>query len=85
MVEEDVQHDSNEEMDQEHYDYIEHWYQITTQSKHHSPLQKNLESYHLQLLFFHALVHSKVYISNLSMNIFVHLLHTWLHWKYSYT
>ena len=85
MAEEDMQQDPNEEMDQDHYDYIEHWYQTATQERHNSPLQKILVSYHLQLLVFHAHVPIKVYISTMSMNVSLYLLCTSLHWKYSYT
>ena len=36
-------------------------------------------------LIFHTLVDIKVYLSNQSMNVFLQLLCTWLHRKYSYT
>ena len=64
----------NEEMDQKNYDYIEHWWKNTTQVNYNYPLPKLFISYHLQMLFFHALVYIKVCISNLSMNVFLHLL-----------
>ena len=42
MTEEDFEISPNEEGSQDHHDYIEHWFQITIQSKYHS---------HLQILF----------------------------------
>lgn len=86
MTKEDFQSGPNEEVDQDRHDYIEHWFHITINSRHHSLLLLQLfVSNHLNLLVFHAFVHIKVYISNLSMNVYLYLLHTWLHWKYSYT
>ena len=35
MVDEDMQHDPNEEMAQEYYDYIEHSYQTKTQANNY--------------------------------------------------
>ena len=66
MVEEDIQ---NEEEDQGHHDYIEQWFQIVITSKHHYILQQLLVSDHFQLLVFHVFVYTKVYISNISMNV----------------
>jgi hypothetical protein len=74
----------NEEVNQEHHDYIEHWFQMTTRLNHHSLLQQLFTSSSKQLVL-HTLVYIKAYLSNPSMNVFLHLLHTWLHWKYSYT
>lgn len=71
MAEEDVHHCTNEEMDQEHGDCIERWFQAIITSKHHYLLQQLLVSYHFKLLVFDAHVHIKDYISNLSMNVFV--------------
>ena len=45
--EEDMQHCPNEEMNQDHYDYIEHWFQTSTPARHHSFLQTLLASYNL--------------------------------------
>ena len=84
MTEEEIQSGSNEEMGQYHQDYIKHWFQITIQSKYHSHLQVLFVSHLSKLLIFHAHVPSKVYMLNLSMNIYLYLLHTWLHWKYSF-
>ena len=81
--EEDMQH--YVEMELEYHDYIEHWFQTTTPARHHSLLQKFLVLYHLQLLVFHAHIHFQVYMLNLSMNISLYLIRTWLHWKYSFT
>ena len=85
MVEEDVQCCPNKEMDPKYQDYIERWFQSIFTSKHYSLLQKLFVSYHLQLLVLHALVYCKIFISNLSMNVCVSLLRTWLHSKDSYT
>ena len=84
MTKEDGQHCLNEEVDQEHHSYIESSF-TTIFEPHHSFLLHLLVSNHLQLLVFHALINIKAYILNLSMNVFVYLLRTWLHWKYSYT
>lgn len=85
MEEEDVQHGPNQEMNQDHHVYMEHWFRTMTKAGQHSPLLKLLLSYHLHLLAFHAHAHFQVYMLNLSMNIYFHLIRTWLHWKYSYT
>ena len=81
--EEDMQH--YVEIELEYHDYIENWFQTSTLARHHSLLQKFLVLYHLQLLVFHAHIHFQVYMLNLSMNISLYLIHTWLHWKYSFT
>jgi hypothetical protein len=84
MIEGDMQSGLNEEVNQEHQDYIEHWFQTTTRLKHHSLLQQLSTSSSKQLVL-RILVYIKDYLSNPSMNVFLHLLRTWLHWKYSYT
>jgi hypothetical protein len=85
MIEEDIQSDPHEKVNQEQYDYIELWFQKSITSEHYHLLQQLLVSDDLQLLIIHALVYIQVHISNLSMNVFSHLLRTWLHWKYAYT
>ena len=85
MIEEDVKHVLNEEKDQEYHDYIERWFAIVIKPDHSFISHYFLTSYHLQHLVFHALMHYNVSILNLSMNVFLYLLLTWLHWKYSYT
>ena len=85
MTEEDFEICPNEEGRQDHHDYIEHWFQITIQSKYHSHLQILFVSRLSKLLVFHAPVPFKVFSSNLSMNVSVYLFRAWLHWKYSYT
>jgi len=82
---EEMQHCPNEEMNQDHYDYIKHWFQTSTPARHHYFLHTLLESYNLQLLFSHAHVHCKFYMLNLSMNVFLYLIRTWIHWKFSFT
>jgi hypothetical protein len=78
-VEEDVQSGPNEKVNQEHHDFIECWFQTTISSNHHFLLQPFLTSYHLKQLVSHALVYIKAYFSNMTMNMFVILLHTWIH------
>ena len=56
MVEEDIQSDSNEEVNQGHHDYIEKWFQTINRSNHRYLLQQLLVLDHLQLLVFHAFV-----------------------------
>ena len=85
MAKEDVHHYLNEERDQDHHDYIEHWFQKIITSRHCSLLPQPFVSHHLQQLVIHTSVYLKVYFSNLSMNVSVYLLSTWLHWKYSHT
>jgi len=80
--EEDMQHCPNEEMDQDRYDYIKHWFQTSNPARHHSLLHTFLASYNLQLLVLHAHVHCKIYMLNLSMNISLYLIRTWIHWKF---
>ena len=78
MMEEDVNLCPTKETDQENQDYIEWWFQEIITSKHHYLVQQLLVSYHSKLLVFHVFVYIKVYISNLSMDVFLHLLCTWL-------
>ena len=74
----------NEEVDEEHHSYIESWLTKIIKA-HHSFLLQILVSHHSQQLVFHALMHCKIFISNLSMNVCVSLLCTWFHLKHSYT
>lgn len=85
MEEEDEQHGPNQEMDQEYHDHIEHWFRTMTKAREYSSLLKLLLSYQVHWLVLHAHVHFQVCMINLSMNIYFHLIRTWLHWKYSYT
>jgi len=85
MTEEDFQSGPNEEMGQYHQDYIKHWFQTTIQSKYYSHLQILFVSRLSKLLISHALVHSNSHMLNLSMNISLYLICTWLHWKFSFT
>ena len=85
MTEEDFENGPNEEGSQDHHEYIEHWFLITIQSKHHSHLQILFVSHLSKMLIFHAHVPFKVFSSNLSMNVSLYLFRTWLHWKYTYT
>ena len=85
MNEEDFQSGTNEEMGQCHQDYIEHWFQITIHWKYHSHLPILFISHLSKLIISHALVHANSYILNLSMNISLYMIYTWLHWKFSFT
>jgi hypothetical protein len=82
IVEEDIQCDLNKEEKQEYSDPIEIWFQLVIRS-HHSFIYCLISSSKQQVL--HTLVCIKIYLLNLSMDIFLTLLHTWLHCKYSYT
>ena len=83
IVEEHIQSDPNEEVNQEHYDYIELWFQKLIEMKHPSLIQQLFASYHLNQLVYHTLVYFKAFLPNLTISMFVMLLGTWLHWKYS--
>jgi hypothetical protein len=85
MIEGDMQSGLNEEVNQEHHDFIEHWFQTTTKLNHHSLLRQLFTYYHSSQLVPHVRVLIKVYCSNLNVSIFIIMLRTWLHWKYSYT
>jgi hypothetical protein len=82
MVEEDIQCDLNKEEKQEYSDPIEIWFQLVIRS-HHSFIYC-LSSSSKQLVL-HTLVCIQIYVLNLSIDIYLTLLRTWLHWKYSYT
>jgi len=82
IVEEDIQCDLNKEEKQEYSDPIEIWFQLVIRS-HHSFIYCLISS--SKKLVLHNSVCIKIYLLNLSMNIFLTLLCTWLHWKYSYT
>ena len=85
MTKEAFQSVPNEEVEQDHHDYIEQWFQITIKLKYHSFLPLLFVSHLSKQLVLRIFVCIKVYFSKLSMNVFLYLLRTWLHWKYSYT
>jgi alanyl-tRNA synthetase len=85
IEEEKMSCDLHEEDNKEVYNSIETWFHITNRSYYSSFLLFLFISYHSNQLFFHDLVCVNVYFSNPRMNAFLHLFHTWLHWKYSYT
>ena len=74
----------DEQVNQGYQDYIEIWFQETIRPQQ-SLLQQFLASYHSKLMIYHVLVCFKADFSNLNVSIFLILLRTWLHWKYSYT
>lgn len=84
MIEGDMESGLNKDVNQERQDYIELWFQMTIRLKHHSLLHQLFTSSSKQLVL-RTLVYIKAYLSNSSMNLFLHLLRTWLHWKYSYS
>ena len=81
MLEEYIQSGPNEEVNQEHYDYIELWFQKIIGTKRPCLLQQLFPSYLSKQLVSHTLVYFKEYFSNVSMSMFVILLRTWLHLK----
>ena len=83
MVEEDMQISVDEQVNQGYQDYIEVWLRATIRPQQYS-LQQFLTSYHSKLLVSHLLVCLKAHFSNLNVSIFLILLRTWIHWKYSY-
>jgi hypothetical protein len=84
MVEEYIQCDLNKEEKQEYSDPIEIWFQLVIRS-HHSFIFHYCLISSSKRLVLHTLVCIKIYLLNLSMDIFLIVLCTWLHWKYSYT
>jgi hypothetical protein len=82
MVEEDIQCDLNKEEKKEYSDPIEIWFQLVIRS-HHSFIYCLISS--SKKLVLHTPVCIKIYLVNPSMDIFLTMLHTWIHWKYSYT
>ena len=84
MVEENMQISVDEQVNHGYQDYIEIWFQTTIRPQQ-SLLQEILTSYHSKLLVSHVLVCFKAHFSNLNVSIFLILLRTWIHWKYSYT
>jgi hypothetical protein len=85
MTKEDIQTSANEQINQRHHDYIELWFHTIIGLKHHFILQQFLAPSQSKQLVPHIPVSLKAYLSNLNMSIFVILLRTWIHWKYSYT
>jgi hypothetical protein len=84
MVEEDIQCDLNKEEKQEYSDPIEIWFQLVIRPHHYFIFHYFLISSSKWLVLY-TLVCIKIYLLNLSMDISLTLLRTWLHSKYSYT
>jgi hypothetical protein len=84
MEKEDMSCDLNKEGKQEYHDPIERWFQLVIRSHYSFTFHYCLISSSKKLVL-HTLVCIKTYLLNPSMNIFLTLLCTWLHWKYSYT
>ena len=84
IVEEDIQCDLNKEEKHEYIDSIEIWFQLVIRP-HHSLIFHYFLISSSKKLVLHTPVCIKIYLLNLSMDIFLTLLRTWIHWKYSYT
>jgi hypothetical protein len=85
MTKEDMETVSNEQENQGEKDPIETWFQTVVMPQYHSILQHLLAPYQSMHLVPHIQVSIQVYFSNLNMSMFVIMLRTWLHWKFSYT
>jgi hypothetical protein len=69
----------------EHQDYIEIWFQEVIRPQYYSLLQHLLMPKRVGWLVLHIQVITAVNFSYVDMGMFLILLHTWLHWKSSYT
>ena len=85
MVEEYMKNDPDQKKDQGNHSYIEIWFQTVTKLQHHSLPQLYLILSKSNHLVSEIQVHVKAYIASLHIILFVILMCTWLHWKYSYT
>jgi hypothetical protein len=84
MEKEDMLCDLNKEGKREYLDPIERWFQLVVRSHYSFTFNYCLISSSKQLVL-HTPVCIKIYLLNPSMDIFLTLLCTWLHWKYYYT
>jgi hypothetical protein len=66
-------------------DYIEEWFQTIIRPRNHFLLQHFLASNQSYQLASHIQTTIKVHLPYLDMSLFLILLRTWFHWKYSYT
>ena len=78
MEKEDMLCDLNKEGKLEYLDPIERWFQLVIRS-HHSFIFHYCLISSSKRLVLHTPVCIKIYLLNLSMDIFLTLLHTWLH------
>jgi hypothetical protein len=69
----------------EHQDYIEIWFQEVIRTQYYSLLQHLLMPKQVGWLVLHIQVINVVTFSYMDMSMILILLHTWLHWKSSYT
>ena len=83
--EENIQCDLHEEGNQCYYDSIETWFKTIIRSHKSFILPYLFISYHLHMLVSHTHEHFKVHFINVSVNMFIIMLRTWLHWKYAFT
>jgi hypothetical protein len=84
MENEDMLCDLNKEEKHKYLDPIERWFQLVARSHYSFNFHCYLISSSKHLVL-HTLVCIKIYLLNPSMDIFLTMLRTWLHWKYSYT
>ena len=81
--EEELQQDLSEG-NRAYESYIEQWFQVSTRlDKFHFYFY--LSSFPLEQLDSFILVNFYLSFEKLHMNIFLLLLHEWLHWKFNYT
>jgi hypothetical protein len=86
MIKEDMQANNiDEEENQRSIGYIEEWLQTIIRPEHHFLLQHFLASKQSDQLASHIQTTIKVHFPYLDMSVFLILLRTWFHWKYSYT
>ena len=77
--EENIQCDLHEEGNQGYFDPIETWFKTIIRSHKCFILPYLFISYHLHPLVSHTHEHFKVHFINMSVNMFMIVLHTWLH------
>ena len=82
---ENIQCDLHEEGNHGYSDPIETWFKIIIRSHISFVIPYLFKSYHLHPLVSHTHEHFKVHFINVSVNMFMILLCTWLHWKYTFT
>ena len=77
--EENIQCDLHEEGNQGNFDLIETWFKTVIMSHKSFFIPYLFISYHLHSLVSHTHEHFKVHFINVSVNMFMILLRTWLH------
>ena len=82
-LEEEEMHGLRKEGD--YQDSIERWFEEVTWSQYRSFLRHLLMQKQVSWLVFHIQVITAITIAYVDKSIFSMLIHTWLHWKSSYT